>query len=106
MMKQIFTIKRKIGMNFDEFKKYYLEKHAPLVKNSFPEIRKYVINFAIQRGKETPFDAITELYWDDLETLIRIAKSDLYKNSIIPDEDKFIDRKSVQVVLTEEYPQK
>jgi uncharacterized protein (TIGR02118 family) len=106
MVKQIFLLKRKSGLSFEEFKKYYLEKHAPLVKNSFPEIRQYRINFVLQRGKETPFDAITEICWDNLESLKKLAQADIYKNSIIPDEEKFIDRKNVQVILTEEYLQK
>ena len=106
MIKQIFTMKRRPGMTFEEFKKYYLEVHAPLIKKSFPEIRKYVVNLALQRGKETPYDAVTEIYWDDIETIIRVAKSDTFKNVIMPDEDKFGDRQSGVVVLTEEYPQK
>ncbi len=106
MVKQIFLIKRKTGITFEEFRKYYLEQHAPLVKECFPEIRHYKINFALQRGKETPLDAITEISWDNLESIIKLAKSDLYKNRIVADEEKFIDRKSVQVLLTEEYPQK
>ena len=93
-------------MTFDEFQKYYLEQHAPLVKECFPDIRRYTINFTLQRGKEAPFDAITEISWDNLESIIKLAKSELYKNRIIADEEKFIDRKSVQVILTEEYPQK
>lgn len=104
MIKQVFIVKRKSGMSFDDFKNYYLEKHAPLVKNSFPEIRKYVINFALQRGKETSFDAITEIYWDDYDTIVKIAKSDIYKNIISPDEKKFIEK--MEVILTQEYPQK
>jgi hypothetical protein len=28
MVKQIFLVKRRSGMTFDEFKKYYLEQHA------------------------------------------------------------------------------
>lgn len=91
-------------MSFDQFKKYYLEIHAPLVKNSFPEIRRYVINLALQRGKETPFDAVTEICWDRFETIVKFAKSDTYKNAIRRDEEKFIG--SVEVILTEEYPQK
>ena len=35
---------------FEEFKKYHLEVHAPLARKSFPEMRKYVVNFALQRG--------------------------------------------------------
>lgn len=104
MIKQVFVMKRKPGMSFEKFKKYYLEVHAPLVKNSFPEIRKYVVNLALQRDKETPYDAITEIYWDDFETIVKIAKSDTYKNVIRPDEEKFAG--SVEVILTEEYPQK
>ncbi len=106
MIKQLFLIKRKPEMSFDEFKKHYLEVHAPLVMNSFPEIRKYVVSLALQRGKETAYDAITEIYWDDLETIVTIAKSDVYKNDIVQDEERFMQRDALQVILTEEYPQK
>ncbi len=92
-------------MKFNEFKKYYLE-FTPLVKKSFPEIRKYVVNFALQRGKETPYDAITEIYWDDFDTIVRTVKSDTYKDVILPYEKEFIELKELKVVLTEEYRQK
>jgi len=91
-------------MSLEEFKKYYLEIHAPLFKSLFPEVRRYVINLALSRGKEAPYDAVTEIYWDDLASIIGVAKSDAYKNVIRPDEDRFIE--SMQVVLTEEFPQK
>ena len=104
MIKQIFMVKRKSGMSFEEFKKYYFEVHAPLVKKSFPEISKYVVNLVLQRGKETPYDAITEIGWPDFETLLKIAKSDTYKNVIRPDEEKFLG--DSQVILTEECIQK
>ena len=106
MIKQIYFIKRKPGMSFEEFKKYYLEVHAPLAKKSFPEIRKYIINFALQRGKETFYDAVTEVCLDDLETAIRLAKSDTYRNIIFPDEENFLDRSVFRYLLTEEFPQK
>lgn len=104
MIKQIFLIKRKPGMNFEEFKKHYLEVHAPLFKKLFPEVRKYVVSLALQRGKETPYDAVTEVYWDDFATIVKAAKSDTYKNIIRPDEERFA--APMEVVLTEEYPQK
>jgi uncharacterized protein (TIGR02118 family) len=106
MVKQIFIMKRKKGLSFEAFKKHYMEVHAPLVKKSLPEIRKYVVNLALQRGKEMPYDAVTEIYWDDIETIIRIAKSDTYKNVIVPDEEKFLERSSSVVILTEDLPQK
>lgn len=104
MIKQIFLVTRKPGMSFEEFKKYYLEVHAPLARKSFPEMRKYVVNFALRRGKETRYDAITEIYWDDFETIVKIAKSDAYQKVIRPDEEKFA--APMEIILTEEYPQK
>jgi len=104
VIKQIFFIKKKPGMSFEEFKKYYLEVHAPLFKRLFPEVRKYVVNLALQRGKPTLYDAVAEIYWDDFETIVKAAKSDTYKNIIRPDEQEFIG--SMEVVLTEELPQK
>lgn len=106
MIKQVFLIKKNPAMTFDEFKKHYLEVHAPLVMRSFPEIRKYVVSLALQRGKETAYDAITEIYWDDFETLVKIAKSEVYKNDIVKDEERFMQRDALHVILTEEFPQK
>jgi len=104
MIKQIFLIKRKEGMSFADFKKHYLETHAPLFKGLFPKVQKYIVNLAMQRGKETPYDAITEIYWENFEAIIEAVKSEAYKNSIRPDEETFIG--SMQAVLVEEYPQK
>ena len=92
-------------MNFDAFKKNYLE-FAQFIKKNLPEIRKYTINFALQRGKETPFDAVTELYWDDIDAIVRMLKSDVFKNEILPYEKKFIELKDAQIILTEEVRQK
>lgn len=106
MVKQMLAFKRKKGTSFDEFKKYYIEQHAPLVEKTMPELRKYVVNFALQRGKETPFDAINELYWDDFATIIKLAKSDVYKNIVVPDEINFVDSESIVIHIAEEYIQK
>jgi uncharacterized protein (TIGR02118 family) len=106
MVKQIFLVKKKPGLPFDEFKKYYLEHHVPLVIKNMTGIRKYIINFVLQRGKETPYDSIGEIYWDDIESIKEFAKSDTYKNIVVPDEEKFIDRASIIVNLTEETIQK
>lgn len=105
MIKQIVLVKKKSGMSFDDFKKDYLE-FAQFMKKNLPEIKKYTINFALQRGKETPFDAVTELCWDDIDAIVRMLKSDLFKNEIMPYEKKFIELKDVQIILTEEFPQK
>ena len=89
MVKLIFVGKKDPKKTWEEFKKYYLEQHAPLFLKTIPYARKYVVNMAIQRpGKENPFDFITELWWDDIETVQKFYKSEEYKNVIQPDEVK------------------
>ena len=89
MIKLIFTGKKGPEKSMDEFKRYYLEQHAPLFMKTIPFARKYTINFAIERpGKDNLFDFITEIWWDDIDAVRRFYKSDEYKNIIQPDELK------------------
>lgn len=89
MIKMIFTGKKGPDRTMEEFKKYYLEQHAPLVVKTVPNIRKYTINFPIERsGKENTFDFVTEIWWDDAESVRAFYKSDEYKKVIQPDEIK------------------
>lgn len=89
MLKLIFTGKKPPGQSMEEFRRYYLDHHAPLFMRTVPAVRKYTINFAVERpGKENPFDFITEIWWDDFDAVRRFYKSDEYWNIIQPDEVK------------------
>lgn len=89
MIKMFFTGKKDPNKSMEEFKKYYLEQHAPLTVKTVPKMRHYTINFPIERpGKENVFDFITEVWWDDVESVRAFYKSDEYKNIIQPDEVK------------------
>jgi uncharacterized protein (TIGR02118 family) len=103
MIKQMFLIKRKEGISHDDFRKYYLEHHAPIVKEAFPEIIKYVINFIHQGKRGSVYDAITEIYWPDFETLKRLNDSDTYQKTIAPDEKNFISKAGAMIFLAEEF---
>ena len=103
MIKQMFLIKRKPGISHDEFRKYYLEHHAPLVKQAFPDIVKYVINFVRQGKRESGYDAVTEIVWPDFETLKRLNDSDTYQKTIVPDEAKFIFAGGPTMFFAEEF---
>ncbi|HZZ90243.1 MAG TPA: EthD domain-containing protein [Caulobacteraceae bacterium] len=87
MIKMIFTGKKGPDKIMEEFKKYYLEQHGPLFLKTVPHARHYTINFPIERPrKENPFDFVTEIWWDDIDTVRAFYKSDEYKNIIQPDE--------------------
>ena len=102
MIKQVFLIKRKEGLSHDEFRKYYVERHAPLVKEAFPQIVKYVINFVHQGKRGAAYDAMTEIYWPDFETLKRLNESDVYQKKVAPDEMNFIALGGATIFLAEE----
>lgn len=102
MVKQLFLIKRKEGMSLEDFRKYYVERHAPMVKEAFPQISKYVINFVNQGKKATAYDAVTEISWPDIETLKKLSDSAIYREKIGPDEANFIAKEKTIIFLADE----
>lgn len=92
MIKLIYMGKKHAGATIEEFKAYYLDHHAPLFLENAPRARKYTINFpTARRGKEAPpldFDFITEIWWEDVESVRAFYKSEAYRNIIRPDELK------------------
>ena len=103
MVKQMFLIKRKEGMSHEDFKKYYLEHHVPLVKKAFPDIVRYTINFVHQGKREALYDALTEIVWADFETLKRLKDSNTYQREVVPDEANFIAEGRPLTFLAEEF---
>lgn len=105
MVKLIFVGKMDSSKTWEEFKKYYLEQHAPLFLKTIPYVKKYVVNLAIQRpGKTNPFDFITEIWWESQEDVRKFYKSEEYKNIIQPDEARL--GATAQVAYFEEFVEK
>jgi uncharacterized protein (TIGR02118 family) len=89
MIKMIYCGKNGSGKSMEAFKAYYLEHHAPLFRKTALEVRRYVINFPIERpGREAPFDFVTEIWWDDMESVRAFYKSEAYRDIIQPDEGR------------------
>ena len=106
MVKLIGLLKRKDGITQEEFSQYWEEKHAPLIVKLFPEMKRYVQNHAVKLpgGGEPPFDGVSEVWYDDLQSCQTAAKfwqSDEGK-VIRDDEEKFIDRSKMVFLVAEE----
>lgn len=56
MVKLMYVITPKAGLSWDEFQRYWLETHAPIVKE-IPHLQRYVINVFRPRPDAT-FPAI------------------------------------------------
>ena len=90
-----FTIgKRKPGLTQEEYFRYLKEKHGPLVAKVIPGLRKYAQNHLLNLpGFEFEIDNISEMWWDDVESLqnyLNWRQSEEAK-VLIEDEKKFSD---------------
>ena len=71
-------LRRKDGMPEDEFRRYWVETHAPIARDGYEFLRSYVVSFVTgaPRGQEAPYDGIAELSWDTREDFAADMKSD------------------------------
>ncbi len=72
MVKLICLLKRKPGLSFEEFVKLYETRHQPLVMSFNPNPRRYARRYikpqenrVYSAGAESPYDVITELWFDN-----------------------------------------
>ena len=118
MIKLVYCVRKRGDITDEEFHRYWLENHGPLVK-SFAETMKatrYVqshtvlpeVNQAIMeaRGMKLPYDGITELWWNSLEDLMAGSGSEegaKVGETLKADESKFIDFSESRIFFTEEH---
>jgi len=62
-------LRRKDGMGVEEFRDYWLEKHAPIARDGYQHLKGYVVNRVtrVPEGQEAPYDGVAELSWEDRE---------------------------------------
>jgi uncharacterized protein (TIGR02118 family) len=118
VIKITFTLRRLPTMTREEFQRYWLDQHAPLVRSYGPALglRRYVQTHALpdelssdlgsSRGAPEPFDGVAELWFDDLDTLAAAASSPDGRKvalALIEDERRFIDHSRSPIFLSEEH---
>lgn len=62
MFKAIILLTRRDGAPRDEFRAWWLERHAPLARQ-LPGVRRLVFN--VVETDEASFDGVSELWFDD-----------------------------------------
>lgn len=118
MIKFIYCVRKHPRITTAEFRKYWLEKHGPLVR-SFAETlraRRYVqshtvdspLNLAAQqpRGTKPAYDGLTEIWWDSAEDLIAALSTPEGQKinlTLTEDEARFCDLPNSSVFFAEEH---
>lgn len=107
-IKAVRFVKRRRDLTREQFKAYWLDKHARFEKMVVEKTpaRKIVVSFATGEmvgGKEPPFDAMVEVYFDSTKDL-RAAFAQEIPAILHKDEENFVDLTGEVVhVVAEEY---
>lgn len=106
MVKLTFCLRRLAGLSREEFQKYWLEHHAPLVTKHAKtlRLRRYVqvhtsedlLNRMLRESRKAPqpYDGVAELWWESKEELqeaISTPEGQRALEELKQDEDRFID---------------
>ena len=118
MIKLVYCLRRRANISPEEFYRYWLNTHAPKVKNAAAKMRavRYVQShtcapelnqaFVVSRGLAPPYDGITEVWWnsiEDLKAAMAGAAGAEAMAMLREDESQFIDFSQSCVFLTTEH---
>ena len=119
MVKLVFCVRRLPHLTLDEFQRYWLEKHGPLVRSHAATLRikRYVqvhtldspANEAMRRSRNAgePYDGVAELWWDSIEDMASASASPEGRDAgreLLEDERKFVDLARSALWVGEEHP--
>lgn len=114
----VYCARKRADISSEDFHNYWLGQHASLYRQFADTYgaKKYIQshtiatqtndNFVQMRGFQPPYDGITEIWFDSLETFLAASSSPEGKaaNQVLAaDEAKFIDISRSCVFLTEEH---
>jgi uncharacterized protein (TIGR02118 family) len=69
MVRVHIWLRRKEGMTPEEFRSYWLDRHAPIARDGYRHLRAYEVDVVtrVPEGQEAPYDGVAVLSWEDRE---------------------------------------
>lgn len=116
MLKIVFCCRRKPDLSAEEFRRYWLEHHGPLVRSlreALPAMTRYVQSHTLagpetdrlraSRGTDEPFDGVAEIWMDTTMTAEDRAAARAAMTQLVEDEMRFLDLPRSVIFITEEH---
>jgi uncharacterized protein (TIGR02118 family) len=118
VVKLVFILRRRAELSREEFQRYWLQQHAPLVRSlaDVLGIRRYVQLHTLpdemhallraSRNAPEPFDGVAELWFDSLEAIGASVSTDdgrAASIALLEDERRFIDHERSPLWLAQEH---
>ena len=91
MIKTIVFVRKKPGMTFDDFTRYWIDTHGAITA-SLPGLRRLVINLVrpeLQRS-ETPWDGLSCAWFESADAVRSVASTSEFR-AMVDDEENFVD---------------
>ena len=119
MIKLVYCVRRLSQLSQEEFQRYWLNTHGPLVRSHAEalRLRRYIqlhtlespINDALRqsRGGLEPYDGVAELWWesaDDLAAALSSPEGQQADQELLQDERRFIDLERSALWIAQEHP--
>ena len=77
MFKAMVLLRRRKGTTSEDFRAWWLERHAPMARQ-LPKLRRLCFNLA-EAENDTPFDGVAELWFDSKADFEAAYASDIGK---------------------------
>lgn len=104
-VKGIFQLKRKPGMNLEDFRQYWIDVHGPIVCE-LPGLQRYVQCHTIDAAysyAEPKWDGVAQLWVEDLAAWDTLVNSKEFTEGSWPDGAKFLDQTLITNFMAQEY---
>jgi uncharacterized protein (TIGR02118 family) len=119
MIKMVYCITRRDDVKAEDFYRYWLEEHGPLVKSVAKDLNavRYVqshtiltpINELLRESRDRlqePYDGITEVWWnsrEEFEAALQTSGGQAAAARLVEDEARFADFSRCRVFMTQEH---
>lgn len=110
MIKFTILLRRRPGLTHDEFVRYHRDVHAAVFMSMSVvqrHVRRYVqqhtLETTLQGLRATSIDGVTELWFDDVESIGVVFTDESYLATIRPDEARFLDLNACEFIVSDEH---
>jgi len=118
MIKLVFCLRRLPHLSREQFQRYWLDSHGPLVRELAPAlgVKRYVQVHTLRsafseamrahRGAPDDFDGVAELWWESVEEFARAGSTSEGRAAgqrLLEDEKRFIDLAHSPIWFGEEH---
>lgn len=118
MIKLVFCLRRLPHLSREDFQRYWLDSHGPLVRQLAPAlgVKRYVQVHTLRsafsealrahRGAPDDFDGVAELWWESVDDFARAGSTQEGREAgrrLLEDEKRFIDLSHSPIWFGEEH---